>query len=430
MKNISFLWLFCGATSVLAAPPFPLPPPLPPLVTEFRTYGTGLPLSEFLRLTIGTVSHKPYVLVPGVSDAGQLVSVDLKGYKGKDPLPLVRAVLPGLGYSMREVAGVLIVEPIPAGKEMAKPDLDLLVYTPRHRPVSALTAYGTMFPDLSFGTSGSFGSLPLSMSATPSTASLGSPGLADGYPTAAPAVPTGRDPSLLVVRGTNKGLKEFKDFLTKADTPVPEVVVRAYVFEVRNTDSKDSSIQLVFNLLGGKVSGTLGQAASDNSLRLVLPDISLAVRQLSGTSGVSLLSSPVLRAADGSSASATIGTDTPTLGSIVTSNGSTQQSVAYQSSGVILSVSPRIHADSIRMQVSQELSSFVATDTGLAATPTKLRRAFSSDVVLANGDAVLLGGLSELQQSESKTKGWFSGSKAKAKSQSDIVVLLQVQRVN
>lgn len=193
-------------------------------------------------------------------------------------------------------------------------------------------------------------------------------------------------------------------------------------------------MKLVADLLGGRVGFSLGGAASSttpDALRLTLPNVSLAVSALAADSRVRLVSSPVLRAADGTTASATIGTSTPTLGAIVSQNGSTQQSVAYQEAGVLLSVSPRVLEDSIRLTISQELSSFVKTDTGLSNTPTKLRRAFKSDVIARDGEALLLGGLTEAQTSDAKQTSFFGlGSASKSTSSSEVVVLLTATRLD
>jgi type II secretory pathway component GspD/PulD (secretin) len=239
-------------------------------------------------------------------------------------------------------------------------------------------------------------------------------------------------PNFLVVRGHPNDVQYLKNFLEQVDVPVPEVLLQAYVMEVRDAQSKDTAVQLIFSLLEGRLSGTMGTPAGDLSvLRLGGRDMALSIGRLTSDSRVRLISSPVLRASDGSVASVTIGTDTPTLGSIVTYSGTSQQSVTYQSAGVLLNISPRILQESIRLLIWQELSSFVKTDTGLATTPTKLRRAFRSDVVARHGEVILLGGLSEFNQSQIKQGGFLGlGSTSKLDSQSEIVVLLQVQRLD
>jgi type II secretory pathway component GspD/PulD (secretin) len=242
-----------------------------------------------------------------------------------------------------------------------------------------------------------------------------------------------KDPTYLVASGPPEDVSRFKSFLAQVDVRVPEVLLQAHVFEVRNTDGRDGGVRVVLDMLNGKFGAVLGgsSAATSDVFRLTLPNLSVAVSALTSDSRVKLVSSPVLRAADGSTASATIGTSVPTLGSIVSQNGSTQQSVSYQESGVLLSVSPRVLEQSIRLVISQELSSFVRTETGLSGSPTKLKRAFKSDVVARSGESLLLGGLSEVQDTESKQTTFFGfGNSASSKSSSEIVVLLTATRLD
>lgn len=445
-KKVALLvWLFSGHAEAadLSIPP---PPPVSafaatrgtPPATDFQTYGSGLPLPEFLRITLGEMARRPYVLSPDVSASQLFVAADLSRAKLKDPLPVVRELLAAQGLVLREVSGVLLVERKPAIEPLKdKPAGEVFIYKPRHRTVGSLSSYFSLFPDLTFSYSAGISV----RTPAPAVATVGSaiPSGITGAPgSPAPQVMTGAttfsaqdtDPSFLVVKGSPATLDSFKDFLSQLDVPVPEVMLKAYVFEVRDSASQDSAVQFLASMLDGKVALSAGAPVAGEALRLTLPNLSLAVKSLTADSRVRLVSAPTLRAADGTTASATIGTDTPTLGSIVSQNGSTQQSVSYQSAGVLLSVSPRILDDSIRLSISQELSSFVSTDTGLSNTPTKLRRAFKSDVVARSGEALLLGGLSEAQESSSKSKSFrFFGSDSDSKSSSQIVVLIQVERL-
>lgn len=439
VKKLIFFTLVFSSTADAAAlslpPPLPVPA-LPPVAAGFQTFGPGIPLAEFLRITLSDMSHRAYVLAPSAaSDAQSVISADFSRVKLKDPLPLVREVLDGAGFTMREVSGVLLIEKKKATAEKSAASLDTYVYRPRHRAVGSLSSYFNLFPDLTFSFSAGIAVRAASATnAAGASSSAPAGSLSSSMDSGATTFSAqDKDPSFLVVQGSSKDIERFKAFLAQVDVVVPEVLLRAYVFEVRDTSSKDSAVQLVASLLGGRMGVTLGAGASSSSgdsLRLSLPNFSLAVSALTGDSRVRLVSSPTLRAADGTTASAAVGTDTPTLGAIVTQSGSTQQSVTYQSAGVLLSISPRVLADSIRLTISQELSSFVKTETGLDTTPTKLRRSFKSDVVARDGEVVLLGGLSEAQNSEA-SRGSFSlfNSRSKAVSSSEIVVLLKVERL-
>lgn len=428
-------------------------------------------LAEFLRVTLGEVGRQGYVLMPSVSVHPVVITADLSNFRGADPLPLVRQVLSNLGLAITEVSGVLVIHP-GSGPGGDPTDQELWIYTPKHRTISAMAAYLSLFPRLAFnypsspaphttelasvdpfGTVSRFafdGQSPMMGSPNLDIGGAVLTGQATGYGATVSAlvpqtVSSGfntaqfQDPSqaevapnFLVVRGHPNDVQLLKNFLEQVDVPVPEVLLQAYVMEVRDAQSKDTAVQLILSLLEGRLSGSIGTPAGDLSvLRLGGRDMALSIGRLTSDSRVRLISSPVLRASDGSVASVTIGTDTPTLGSIVTYSGSSQQSVTYQSAGVLLNISPRILKESIRLLIWQELSSFVKTETGLASTPTKLRRAFRSDVVARHGEVILLGGLSEFNQSQIKQGAFLGlGSTSKLDSQSEIVVLLQVQRLD
>lgn len=413
-----------------------LPPPIPPVpvASEFRTYGAGMPLSEFLRVTIGQVLGKPYVLSAAASQRTDTISADLSRVKASDLLPVVRAVLSASGLRLEVLpAGIYLVDVIPPASEAkaAEPPKEIRVYRPLHRPVQSFSSYLQLFPDvkLSYGQGLSVrastpapsaepgGSLQLSNVSGASTFSQ-----ADGTP------------AELVAFGAKADLDRLFSLLAEVDRPVSAVQVRAYVYEVRTTDGNEDGVSIAASILGGRLSVKLGTAsAGGDSLRISSGTSSLnaLLGALRSDSRLTLVSSPVLVASDRSSASSVIGTETPTLGSIVTSaNGQIQQSVSYQSSGVLLSVSPTIFEESIRLVISQELSSFAATDTGLKDTPTKLKRSFSSDIVAHSGDVLLLGGLTETSTTKANTRslGIF-GSRSSSFSSSELVVLLAVERI-
>lgn len=357
---------------------------------------------------------------------------------------------------------------------------ELWIYTPRNRPLHSLMAYFQLFPRVTFShglTTGLAAQAPpptlvpngqhngLMTPAAAAGSVLGAGSTASSLPSAWPGISSNpgygqqhqawsggpsawggnvyntpsftgtattiSDPSLLVVRGLPQDIAQVQAFMDKVDIPVAEVQLRVYVLEVRDTENRNSAVQLLLNLLDGQLTATTG-AATDVGNRLVLGgrDFSLALSRLTGDSRVRLVSSPTLRATDGSTASVTIGTDTPTLGSIVTFSGAVQQSVSYQSAGVLLNVSPHILNESIRLLIWQELSSFAKTETGLTTTPTKLRRAFRTEVVARHGEVIMLGGLSESSDVDNRQRGLLGlGSRSREQTSSEVVVLLQVLRL-
>lgn len=93
----------------------------------------------------------------------------------------------------------------------------------------------------------------------------------------------------------------------------------------------------------------------------------------------------------------------PVLGSVSYEDGKAVQSVTYRDSGVIFKVKPVITSSRISLNVNQQLSNFVKTDTGVNDSPTLLKREVDTSLTLKDGDIVLLGGLAENKDSQANT---------------------------
>ena len=126
-----------------------------------------------------------------------------------------------------------------------------------------------------------------------------------------------------------------------------------------------------------------------------------------------------------------MGQDVPVLGSVTYPQGGSGpvQSVEYRSSGVLFSISPDLHADSIGVKVDQQVSNFVQTTTGVNNSPTLTKRQLSTFVNMLDGDVVVIGGLREDKDSGASSGLGFLKSKSTDRSQSEILLFLQLHRV-
>ncbi|EMA3643062.1 hypothetical protein U2T78_003854 [Providencia stuartii] len=138
---------------------------------------------------------------------------------------------------------------------------------------------------------------------------------------------------------------------------------------------------------------------------------------------------------NGAKAAFSVGSEVPVLGQVSYSDNKPVQSIEYRSSGVILSVQPEIRQDLIELSIDQQISNFAKTETGVNNSPTLIKRQVNTQVSVADGDIILLGGLAENKVSEAETgfsflpKDWFTGS-SDEHSKTDILVMLQVKKVN
>lgn len=101
-----------------------------------------------------------------------------------------------------------------------------------------------------------------------------------------------------------------------------------------------------------------------------------------------VVSTPSLRVRLGATGTFTVGQDVSILGAITyLGNGAALvQSIEYKSSGVIFNVSPKVYENTIDLQVGQEVSNSVTTETGVNNSPTLTKRELKTALTLSDGE--------------------------------------------
>ncbi len=235
---------------------------------------------------------------------------------------------------------------------------------------------------------------------------------------------------ILVYYGTKEDIAILKTLVTSLDTMSDEVVVSGYVFEVQTSQSDGSGILLAAKILSDKFNISVGAAGLDNFINIRTGSIDAIFNLLKTDSRFTVVSAPRLRVKNNASASFSVGSDVPVLGSVTVNNNTTTQSVEYRSSGVLFNVTPSIKSRTMDLKIQQQLSNFVTTETGVNNSPTLIKRDVTTEVSLADGDIILLGGLAEQKDSKASS-GWsFFGSRTSESNKTDIMVMLQVRKVD
>ena len=201
---------------------------------------------------------------------------------------------------------------------------------------------------------------------------------------------------VLIYQGPDDELAMVQELVSALDVAPVDVVIRATVFEVQTSKKDSSAVQLALSILGGKLTAAAG-AVSNATVSFKSGGFAAAVELLASDSRFKLVSSPSLRVLSGQSARVSVGSDVPVLGAVTVPGPGVApiQSVSYQSSGVILEVSPVVLVDRVQLTLSQEISNFEQTLIGVNGSPTLLKRQLRSVVSLSGSEAALLGGLSE-----------------------------------
>ena len=182
-------------------------------------------------------------------------------------------------------------------------------------------------------------------------------------------------------------------------------------------------------------SASTSSAALPNSVSLRVGGVEAAYAVLRSDARFKVLSSPTLRIKNGERGRLTVGSEVPVLGAVsVSSTGQPVQSVEYRSSGVILDLKAEILEGAVGLVVQQQVSTFVATTTGVNASPTLLKRELTTSLSMKTGEVVVMGGLEDGRSSESATgpSGLFSflGMRLREDARSELILLLEARPVD
>ncbi|EGN7773906.1 type II secretion system protein GspD [Salmonella enterica subsp. enterica serovar Muenster] len=240
---------------------------------------------------------------------------------------------------------------------------------------------------------------------------------------------------LFVFYGTKESVSLVQEVIPTLDTPTEEVYVGGYVYEVQTNAKNGSGLALAAELLNSHLNiqiGNINSSGGDNFIKFSSGSLSALYQLFNTDSRFSVVSSPALRARSGAAASFAVGSDVPVLGNVSYQGDSSVQSVEYRSSGVIFNVYPEVRENMIDLTLSQELSNFAKTETGVNNSPTLIKRSIQTSVSVQDGDIIMIGGLADTKDNSTDTSLSFLpmfGTKGTDKSKTDIVIILQAKRV-
>lgn len=384
---------------------------------DFASIGVG----QVIQLLYAEVLSSPFVLDPEVIADVRSVSFRYSTEKG-DLKAFLRSFLDSLGYVIEHRDGVdFIAKRKP--QEALQAERDAFVYVPKFRDVPYLARLLAPLFKGQFTVNRAVGSGGDTKTDKP---------VVDG--SAASLLDQSAD--ALIFLGDAKEVEKLRKLLPQVDTSVGEVAVRGVVYEVSNSDKSGSAFGLLASVLGGKLNLGIGSTTSiGNFIQFKQASLDVIYSALSNDNRFKVLSSPSLRIRSGTNGRFSVGQDVPVLGAVSYPNGAGQavQSVEYRSSGVIFDVQPMVRDGVIELNIDQQLSNFVVTTTGVNNSPTLTKRALKTTVGLQDGDVIVLGGLTENRESQTRDGLSFLprmlDTKGAENSRSEILLVLQVQKL-
>ena len=252
----------------------------------------------------------------------------------------------------------------------------------------------------------------------------------------------------LIIYGTAERYGEIERLLQKLDVIPEQVLLEATIAEVtltgslklglewalRNYTPKDTGTTGIFDLLAGGGGLTWAMVSKGAKFEML-------INALAQESLVTILASPNLMVRDGKSASIVVGKDVPILTQQATSDIQTEgtsaiiQSVQYRSTGVNLAVTPTVHARGVvTLQIDQSVTQAEITTSSTIDSPTILNRAVTTEIVVGDGQSVVLGGLIQKIESQGESGvpflkdipllGYFFKSETRSSDRTELVIMI------
>jgi len=257
----------------------------------------------------------------------------------------------------------------------------------------------------------------------------------------------------LIIQASPHDYEIVKRTIAQLDTLPRQVLIDAKIYSVDLTGNLSLGISYYLNQrsqLPGPLN-TNGSFASGQSPGSLVASTFAILSQTRGLqmflnatdqkSRVRMLSAPSILVTDNTSARIQVGASVPVpIGSALTpiqAGGSSifAQTIQYQDTGVILTVTPHINASGVvSLVLTQEVSSAIPNTTSGIVAPVINKSSFQTSVVLADGEPLALGGIITTTSTLSKDRipglgeipvvGALFGTTTRKTERNEIVLLL------
>jgi general secretion pathway protein D len=389
-------------------------------------------LAPLARVVLEDVAGASVVVTPEVLEDRRPVSFVLRRTTVPAAVKQLGYLLDDRGFALSQVDGVYRITRKPEDR------LDVFVYRPKYRAVSYLAdLLGGIIPRTAITSQRMIESPQLAQQSAQSQSVPAAGQVADSGTSAFSAIDK-PDKDTLVIKAKPGEIAQVVQVLQQVDFPIPELLVKAVLLEVQTGETDSSAVDVVATLvakgIGSASFNWKGGADASNGLKISIGGIDALWSALSSDKRFKILSAPQIRVKSGGSARFAVGSDTPVLGAIqYQGNGTSQQSVEYKQSGVILDLRPQIRGEQAELKVFQQLSSFAKTENGVNGSPTLMKRELTSTVMVGPKEVILLGGLDQERTSNTSSGFFFMPkwlrSHGAENERTEIVLMLHVEQI-
>ena len=379
---------------------------------------------------------------------------------------LLRNLLASQGMEMADEGGAYVIrakavapppQPVapPSARSAPGGPTELFVIRLRHarasdvaQVVSALYGRASALGELGASRGGTLGDeLRANRSAAygAETGAAAAPRRTGGFEGEVQIVPDSRTNSLLV-RATRADFELIREAVAQVDVRPLQVLIQATIAEVRRNSDFSIGLSAVLHphpLKDGDgtiEAETKGLAATDLTvdvlgLELGSTRIDLALSAGESRGAVSILSRPLIFAANNEEAEIVVGDQLPFVQvQRSTDGGVLDEIVQYKDVGTRLFVVPTISADGyVQLQVTQEINNATGS-RGVNGAPELSTRSVRTALLVGDGQTVVLGGLASRQRDRASSGvpflsripvlGWIFGSKSHRSDDKELFIFL------
>ncbi|MGV6809967.1 MAG: type II secretion system secretin GspD [bacterium] len=238
------------------------------------------------------------------------------------------------------------------------------------------------------------------------------------------AIQADKSSNAIVITAPVETQKDLVKVIRQLDLPRKQVLVEAIIAEVSTNMASELGVQLAYDGVSGDNTGPVlgtnfggagpslaeaiaGAPTLTSGLLLGLGGINLGnrfgvlLKALSGDAATNILSTPTIVTVNNEEAEIVVGQNVPFITGSFSGTGTTGgsnpsnpfQTIQRQDVGLTLKVTPQINqGNTINMKIQQEVSSLASSSTGASDLITNTRK-ISTNVVVGNGQILVLGGL-------------------------------------
>ena len=217
----------------------------------------------------------------------------------------------------------------------------------------------------------------------------------------------------LLVLASRQDYQRVQRIIQNLDIVPNQVLIEATIAEVTLNDDLKFGVRWHFAAkksdFGFTGGGGFGQVFPGFAYAYAAANAQVTLNALNTITKVNVISSPSLTVLDKQTATLQIGDQVPVVTQsavqVATVNAPIVNSVSYRDTGVILSITPRIHESGrVFLKIEQEVSSVASTTSSTIDSPTIKQRRVKTTVQLNDGEALALGGLIQDQTSDSRNQ--------------------------